>query len=122
MNLEKSQPGKQGQWNINPRTGLHDNTDGDHSLKGFIKMQWDWSLIWLLFFTISVLQLTHLSTVIGWVTEAAYADGFFAGLMVAVGMLIWLPGVIGITAFLRDWWLKLCGEKSWNKRIVDKKD
>lgn len=115
------QPGKQGKFIINKKTGLQDSTNGDHSFKNFVKMQWDWCLIWLLFFTISVVQLLNLSTVIGFVTDAVYNDGFFAGLMVSVGMIIWLPSLIGMTFFLRDWWLKLIGEKSWNKRIVDKK-
>lgn len=118
---QKMEPGKQGQRNINPKTGLQDSTDGDHSLKGFIKMQWDWSIIWLIFFTIVTLQLININTVIGWIVESYYADGFFAGFMVTVGMLMFLPGLIHMTFFLRDWWQKLCGEKDWNKGIYQKK-
>jgi len=121
MDFKKPQPGVQGQYTVNQKTGLQDTLNGDHSFKNFVKIQWDWCLIWLGFFIISLLQILNLPTVIGFVTEAAANDGFFAGLMVGVGMIIWLPTLIGMTFFLRDWWLKLAGEKSWSKRIIDKK-
>jgi hypothetical protein len=121
MAFEKPQPGKQSDRVYNPETGLEDNTHGDHSFKNFVKMEWDWCLIWLAFFVISVLQLCNLPTVIGFITDAMQADGLPAAIMVTMGMLIWIPTLIGMTAFLWDWWMKLCGRKSWNKRILDKK-
>lgn len=119
---QKPQPGIQGTRLINPKTGLEDNTGGDHSLKAFIKMQWDWTLIWLAFFVISIIQLCNVGNIINMISESVSSDGFFGGFMVVLAMIIWIPTLIGMTFFLRDWWLKLCGEKSWNKRIVDKKD
>lgn len=119
---QKLEPGKQYKSYKNPRTGLEDLTEGDHSLKAFIKMQWDWTLIWLVFFIISVLEIINFQWVINSITESAYTDGFFAGLMVAVGLGMFIPALIGITLFLRDWWLKLCGEKDWNKKIFDSKN
>lgn len=120
MNLNKPQPGKQSKYTINPKTGLQDNTNGDHSFKNFVSMQWDWCLIWIVFFVISLIQFFNFGNIMN-MLSIEWNTGFFEGLMTTIGMIIWVPTLIGLTFFLRDWWLKLTGEKSWNKRIIDKK-
>lgn len=95
--------------NKNKVTGYPDVLNGDYSFKNFLKKQWDWALIWLLFFVISILQITHIPTIIGWINESIATDGVAGAIFVIIGMIIWIPACIGITIFLRRWWLELGG-------------
>ena len=94
----------------NPKTGLVDNLNGDYSFKNFIKTEWDWSLIWLLFFVVSVIIIANLGWCIASIGDSFADDGVAAGLMVSVGIFMFPAASIGLTIYLRRWWLVLGGQ------------
>lgn len=95
---------------INPKTGLVDYLDGDHSAKMFINKFWTWILAFIPFIVFLILQIVRFETICGWVADA-YSEGLGTLIFVCPFLLLPIVGssLIGYFIFYK-YWKQLKGE------------